>query len=135
MNFSIVATIRRLLAPQHELSVSWLTWYRLIAGLRRSGRGFRRESGAFLLGRRSGDRARIVTFVLYDDLDPNCLDTGIVRLDGRHFGALWDECRRRDLVVVADVHTHRRWRCCFHQTWGRARCSASQTLRRDAPQR
>jgi proteasome lid subunit RPN8/RPN11 len=106
MNFSIVATIHRLLAPQHELSISWLTWYRVIAGLRRSGRGFRRESGAFLLGRRSGSRARIVSFVFYDDLDPNCLDTGIVRLDGRHFGALWDECRRRDLVVVADVHTH-----------------------------
>ena len=43
---------------------------------------------------------------LYDDLDPRSLDTGIVRFDGRHFGALWDLCRRRDLTVVADVHVH-----------------------------
>jgi proteasome lid subunit RPN8/RPN11 len=78
----------------------------LIAGLRRSGRGYRRESGAFLLGRRSDDATRIVTFVLYDHLDPKCLDTGIVRFDGRYFGGLWDLCKRRDLAVVADVHTH-----------------------------
>lgn len=106
MNFSIAATIRHLLAPQHELSVSWFTWQRLIAGLRRSGRAYSRESGAFLLGYRLGSAARIVTFVLYDALDPRSLDTGIVQFDGRHFGKLWDLCKRRNLSVVADVHTH-----------------------------
>ncbi|HTA91571.1 MAG TPA: hypothetical protein VK745_18435 [Polyangiaceae bacterium] len=45
-------------------------------------------------------------FVLYDDLDPNCLESGIVHFDGRYFGALWAICERRDLAVVADVHTH-----------------------------
>jgi proteasome lid subunit RPN8/RPN11 len=45
-------------------------------------------------------------FVLYDDLDPRALDTGIVRFDGRHMGTLWDICKRRGLVVVADVHVH-----------------------------
>jgi proteasome lid subunit RPN8/RPN11 len=106
MSFSIVEIIRRLCAPRHELSCSWFLWRRLVAGLRERGRHGHRESGAFLLGRRRGGRARITEFLLYDDLDPHCLDTGIVHFDGRHFGRLWDICKERGLVVVADVHTH-----------------------------
>jgi hypothetical protein len=106
MNFSIPQIIRRLLAPRHELSCSGFVWRRLVQGLRERGRDGRRESGAFLLGRRRNGRARICTYVLYDDLDPRCLDTGIVRFDGRHFGALWDRCKKLGMVVVADVHTH-----------------------------
>lgn len=106
MNFFTAETMRRLFAPQHELSCSWLMWRRLIGRLRERGRGRSRESGAFLLGRRSDGRARIVDFILYDDLDPHCLDTGIVRFDGRHFGALWSICKERGLTVVADVHVH-----------------------------
>ena len=106
MNFSIAATICRLLAPEHEFSCSWLLWRRLISRLRERGRGSSRESGAFLLGRRRGHRVRVTNFVLYDDLDPRCLDSGIVRFDGRYFGALWDICKERDLAVVADVHVH-----------------------------
>jgi hypothetical protein len=106
MNFSIAEITRRLLAPRHELSCSWWLWRRLLTGLRVRGRGIR-ESGAFLLGSRDASgRRRIVDFVLYDDLDPHALDTGIVRLDGRHFGKLWDLCKARELTVVADVHTH-----------------------------
>jgi proteasome lid subunit RPN8/RPN11 len=44
--------------------------------------------------------------VLYDDLDPNSLHTGIVRFDGRYYSDLWQICNKRQLVVVADVHTH-----------------------------
>lgn len=106
MNFSIAATIRRLCTPRHELSCSWWVWRRLLAALRERSRNATRESGAFLLGRRADGRARIVDFVLYDDLDPRSLDTGIVRFDGRHFGTLWDLCKRRELAVIADVHTH-----------------------------
>ncbi|MCF2523213.1 hypothetical protein [Bradyrhizobium sp. G127] len=106
MNFSIAGIIRRLIAPQHELSCSWFLWRRLVAQLRERGRGASRESGAFLLGYRWDGKARIVDFVLYDDLDPHALDTGIVRFDGRHFGTLWDICKRRGLSVVADVHVH-----------------------------
>jgi hypothetical protein len=58
------------------------------APVRERGRNASRESGAFLLGHRKDGRARIVDFILYDDLDPHALDTGIVRFDGRHFGAL-----------------------------------------------
>ena len=65
-----------------------------------------RESGAFLLGENCGGRARIRSFVLYDDLDPGCLDTGIVRIDGRYFGDLWKICGQRVATVIADVHTH-----------------------------
>lgn len=105
MTFSALETTRRLLSPEHELSCSWLLWRRLLAALRARGRG-ERESGAFLLGHRDAGRSRISVFVLYDDLDPHCLDTGIVHFDGRHFGRLWDLCKATGLTVVADVHTH-----------------------------
>lgn len=106
MNFSIAAIVRRRFAPRHELSCSWWLWRRLRRALRQRGRGASRESGAFLLGRQEEGRRRIVDFVLYDNLDPQCLDTGIVRFDGRHFGALWALCKARGLSVVADVHVH-----------------------------
>lgn len=107
MSFSIARIIRGLLAPRHELSCSWFVWRRLVAGLRQRGRSESRESGAFLLGQSEADgRARIVDFILYDDLDAHCLDTGIVRFDGRHFGKLWSICRARGLTVVADIHVH-----------------------------
>lgn len=106
MSFSIARIIHRLLAPQHELSCSWLLWHRLLAGLRERGLSASRESGAFLLGNIADGRAHVADFVLYDDLDPNALATGIVRFDGRYFGALWEICKRRGLKVVADVHVH-----------------------------
>jgi proteasome lid subunit RPN8/RPN11 len=106
MNFSIAEIMSRLCAPHHKLSCSWLVWRRLLHDLRQRGRNYTRESGAFLLGCRNGARARFVDFVLYDDLDPQCLDTGIVSFDGRHFGKLWDLCAQTGLAVVGDVHTH-----------------------------
>ena len=106
MNFFIAETIARLCAPRHKVACSWLLWHRLLSGLRKRGRHYSRESGAFLLGHRREGRVRVLQFVLYDDLDPECLDTGIVRFDGRHFGKLWDLCTQRGLTVVADVHTH-----------------------------
>lgn len=106
MNFYIAAIMRRRFAPRHELSCSWWLWWRLCRALRQRGRDASPESGAFLIGRNEDGRRRIVDFVLYDDLDPYCLDTGIVRFDGRHFGALWALCKERALSVVADVHVH-----------------------------
>lgn len=107
MNFSIAAIINQLLAPQRELSCSWFLWRRLTARLRERGRGESRESGAFLLGYADANgAARISDFVLYDDLDPHSLDTGIIRFDGKYFGRLWAICRERGLTVVADVHVH-----------------------------
>lgn len=106
MNYSIAEITRRLLTPRHELSCSWFLWRRLLMCLRKRGLGGSRESGAFLLSRCDADQARIVDFVLYDDLDPRCLDTGIVRFDGRYFGMLWEFCRKRNLTVIADIHVH-----------------------------
>ncbi|RWA68009.1 hypothetical protein [Mesorhizobium sp.] len=106
MNFFNLATIRRLFAPRHELSCSWLVWLRLRQKLRERGHRCSRESGAFLLGSREDGRARVVDFVLYDDLDPHCLDSGIVRFDGRYFSELWAICKARGLSVVADIHVH-----------------------------
>lgn len=105
MTFSILTTMRRLTRPDHELSCSRSLWRRLIVELRARGRGVH-ESGAFLLGHRDATRSRIETFLLYDDLDPQRLNTGIVRIDGRCFGELWERCRTSGLTVVADVHTH-----------------------------
>jgi hypothetical protein len=87
-----------------------------LAALRERGHG-RHESGAFLLGREDESGRRIVDFLLYDDLDPNSLSSGIVHLDGRYFGRLWDACRERDLTVVADVHTH---------PWGEGQSASDQ---------
>jgi proteasome lid subunit RPN8/RPN11 len=107
MIFYIAETIRRLSSPQHEVSCSWFLWRKLLRMLRKRGRQGSRESGAFLIGRRRDNGyTRIVDFILYDDLDPRCLDSRIVHFDGRHFGVLWEICRRRGLAVVADVHTH-----------------------------
>ena len=106
MNFFIPVITRHLFAPRHELSCSWFLWRRLKARLRERGHRYRRESGAFLLGHRVGGSARIVDFVLYDDLDPQALDSGIVRFDGRYFSDLWAICKLRGLIVVADVHVH-----------------------------
>jgi len=106
MPFSIPAITRHLFAPQHKLSCSWFLWRRLNMKLRERGNGATRESGAFLLGHRQGGKARIVDFILYDDLDPQCLDTGIVRFDGRYFSEVWSECRARGMAVVADIHVH-----------------------------
>jgi proteasome lid subunit RPN8/RPN11 len=105
MTFSIRTTIRELVAPKHRLSCSFTLWRIGLLELGRRG-GMRRESGAFLLGMRDGDRRRITDFVFYDDLDPQCLDTGIVVFDGTGYGPLWQLCRERGRVVVADVHTH-----------------------------
>lgn len=104
MNFSIRATIRGFVAPDHVLACSTNLWRSLFEALVARGLG-RRESGAFLLGTH-GRRRQIRRFVLYDDLDLHCLDSGIVRFDGAGYGPLWAMCRETGLSVVADVHTH-----------------------------
>lgn len=86
-----------------ELRLPFFLWFRLVWKLRQRGGGVR-ESGAFLLGPRSG--GQVSDFICYDDLDPRSLDTGIIRFDGAGFVALWNYCGKRKLKVVGDVHTH-----------------------------
>lgn len=105
MSFSLRATIRGLVAPEHRLSCSSTLWRAGLAELCRRGEDHH-ESGAFLLGQRHGQRRAVRCFVYYDDLDPCCLDSGIVVFDGAGYGPLWQLCRETGLEVVADVHTH-----------------------------
>lgn len=86
-----------------SMNISIILWRSLIKSLRQRGRGYR-ESGAFLMGKR--ESTCITTFILYDDLDPHCLDQGIIVFDGSGFIPLWKICEEENLRVIADVHTH-----------------------------
>ncbi len=79
-------------------------WEAMITGLGRRGRGSR-ESGAFLLADRSGDRRTVNRVVYLDDLDPDCL-TGGIEFDGLAYSKLWDICDAEHRIVTGDVHTH-----------------------------
>lgn len=92
-------------APRPRLTIDVPLWDELLSKLRERGGGFR-ESGAFLLGTdNDGDRV-VRRIVLYDDLDPNCLNEGYVHFDGHCYGRLWELCAQASLSVVGDVHTH-----------------------------
>jgi hypothetical protein len=92
-------------APRPSLRIGAPLWCKLLEQLRERGGGVR-ESGAFLLGTGSGLGRMATRIVLYDDLDPDCLNEGYVHFDGRHYGRLWEICGTESLSVVADVHTH-----------------------------
>lgn len=105
MEFWLATVARSLLGQRPELICDRSTWREGSHELSRRTLGGRRESGAFLLGRR-GSPSRIEQFVFYDDIDPGALSTGIVVIDGRQLGKLWAICRASGLNVVADVHVH-----------------------------
>ena len=65
-----------------------------------------RESGAFLLGKRSEGHDKVITYCCYDDVDPHALERGYVAVNAVGFAALWSLCRKTGLEVLADVHTH-----------------------------
>jgi proteasome lid subunit RPN8/RPN11 len=88
-----------------ELIISRGQWLGLLSELRRRGGG-QTESGAFLLGRREGDRRIFQSAVFYDDLDPKAYSSGVCILYADAFERLWGLCRARGLQVLADVHTH-----------------------------
>lgn len=87
------------------LIISLPLWWRLVRELRRRGGGVT-ESGAFILGRCDDGAARARSLVFYDDIDPDALKSGIVRLSGKAMNAVWETCAREGVEVLADVHTH-----------------------------
>jgi proteasome lid subunit RPN8/RPN11 len=89
--------------PLQQLLIPFSLWHSLIKGLRRKSQGIR-ESGAFLLGKIGGNKVKL--FVFYDNLDPECLDSCIISFDGAGFVPLWKMCEKKQLQVLADVHTH-----------------------------
>lgn len=98
-------TIRVLIAPQHEISIPLPLWESLVTELERRGNGVR-ESGAFLLGGIHCGRREVISFVLYDDLEPGCLDTGAINFTSTGYRKLWKHLKGTSLQVVADIHTH-----------------------------
>jgi proteasome lid subunit RPN8/RPN11 len=105
MTFSIKATIRAWLAPDHRVSCPSRLWKQIVADLERRG-NHRHEAGAFLLGTETKGHFEVTSAIFYDELDPQAYATGVCVLRGDAFAALWAQCRERKLTVVADVHTH-----------------------------
>lgn len=99
----LTAIIRQFRRPP-ELAIPAPLWTALLDGLRARGR-YERESGAFLLGP-PGMPRRVSAIVFYDEIDPHAFDSGIIVIDGACMADLWAICRREQLAVVADVHTH-----------------------------
>jgi hypothetical protein len=88
-----------------KIRIPLLLWRRLILRLRRQGAGIR-ESGAFLLGGQHGVFGRVTRFVCYDELDPGAYDSGAIAFHADGYAALWQYCRKHELEVLADAHTH-----------------------------
>lgn len=105
MSFSIKATIRALLAPNHAICWHPASWRGLLAELERRGENLH-EAGAFLLGETVNGRRLVRDVIFYDDLDPNAYASGVCVLHAPAFAKLWAICRERGLGVVADIHTH-----------------------------
>jgi proteasome lid subunit RPN8/RPN11 len=78
-------------------------WKSLILELRTRGGG-ENESGAFLLGLPGSKE--ITEYLCYDDLDPGCYASKIIRFGPAGFRSLWAYCSEHGLTVLADVHTH-----------------------------
>jgi hypothetical protein len=94
----------RLFGRQASLRFKKRVWKEMLTELHRRGEE-RRESGAFLLGKRDADRRLVSRIVYLDDIDPNCLVGGI-HLHGEAYAKLWDICDEEGLGVLADIHTH-----------------------------
>ena len=91
--------------PKPCLRISHTLWTELTGELHRRTQGFH-ESGAFLMGQKSGTERVATAVVYYDQLDPEAYDTGVCVLHGDAFGQLWDRCATLGLSVVADAHVH-----------------------------
>lgn len=85
------------------LTIPKRIWSSLLEELALRGEG-RRESGAFLLSTQS-KKSLVTDYLLYDDLDPDCL-TGAIDFGSIGYHRLSVHCRDRKLRVVADVHSH-----------------------------
>ncbi|MFY0689054.1 MAG: hypothetical protein JXQ90_17925 [Cyclobacteriaceae bacterium] len=85
------------------ISASIWFWLSLMGELKQRG-NLKRESGAFLLGKKGSNR--IVKALYYNDLDPECLNSGIVEFSYLGQMNLSDYCIENNMKVLADVHTH-----------------------------
>ena len=72
MTFSIKATIRAFVAPDHRVSCPRRLWDTVTHELDRRGERAH-EAGAFLLGHANGERREVTDVVVYDALDPQAV--------------------------------------------------------------
>ncbi len=100
MNFFKAAT-----TPAPLLELPFALWADLMAHLCAQGAGVR-ESGAFLLGRKTDAGRTVMRFVPYEQLQPDAFSNDYVSLKADTFTKLWEVCRATGMAVVADVHTH-----------------------------
>jgi hypothetical protein len=91
--------------PEPCLRLNRALWAELTAELHSRTEG-RHESGAFLLGWKSGIEREATAVIYYDDLDPRAYHTGVCILHADAFGRLWDRCAVLGRWVVADAHVH-----------------------------
>lgn len=101
MNFFKAAT-----TPVLLLEAPGQLWAELIEHLRTQGAGIR-ESGAFLLGNKTGSTRVVTRYLPCERLQADALHDDYVSLTAASFAKLWELCRAEKLSVVADVHTHR----------------------------
>ena len=87
------------------LLIPRLLWARLVFSLRRRGDG-RRESGAFLFAPENSSLRRITAFSCYDNFDPCAYQSGAITFHAEGYASLWEHCRRKELQILADVHSH-----------------------------
>jgi hypothetical protein len=85
-----------------KLRINIILWLKLMRDLKKAGVGYR-ESGGFLLG--LPDSTRVTEYLCYHELDPNCL-TGAIEFSHIGYSKLWAYLKKKNLVVLADVHTH-----------------------------
>jgi hypothetical protein len=92
---------------QHKpcLHFSRQQWAEITGELHRRTEGCH-ESGAFLLGLKTGNDRTVTSVVYYDEIDPCAYETGICILHADAFSRLWEICDDRNVSVVADVHVH-----------------------------
>lgn len=87
-----------------QIRIPVLLWARLMPDLRR--RGGYGESGAFIFGKPKDPVRRALSYICYDDLDPQAYQGGAIAFHGQGYAALWKHCRDSGLDVLCDVHTH-----------------------------
>jgi len=86
-----------------EIIISRLKWLKLLCDLNFKGEG-RRESGAFLLGKK-GSR-KVCHYICYDELYEDAFSSGYIVLERVAWVRLWDFCSKNKMQVLADIHTH-----------------------------
>lgn len=88
---------------EKRLKIPISMWLRLNKTLRGASAG-KRESGAFLLGK--ADTSKVSFYIPYHLFDPISLEEGYIHFKGEGYINLWEICRRKQLTVIGDVHTH-----------------------------